>query len=245
MQANSQLLTPEITTSITGTNHVCRATKPTERIILMLPLQKSVCEPHCGSHTDFCKGSIKMIRSVGLVARQTWFVPVMLVVISGVSSWEFACITPFVAFAVAAGYALSARGALLTVMAIWLVNQAIGFAVLNYPGTIDTVLWGFAIGAAALLAAVLACATLRLGLRNNVTAVGTAFVLAFGAYEGGLFLVTFAMGGQDAFTPAIVGHVALLNLGWTVGLVGTYEILRYSGAITAERRRVSSAPFPV
>jgi hypothetical protein len=43
------------------------------------------------------------------------------------------------------------------------------------------VLWGFAIGAAALLAAVLACATLRLGLRNNVTAIGAALVLAFGA----------------------------------------------------------------
>ena len=186
-----------------------------------------------------------MIRSVGLVARQAWFVAVMLVVISAVSSWEFACITPFVAFAVAAGYALSARGALLTVSAIWLVNQAIGFGVLNYPGTIDAVLWGFAIGAAALLAAVLACATLRLELRNNVTALGAAFVLAFGAYEGGLFLVTLALGGEDAFTPAIVAHVALLNLGWTVGLVGTYEILRYSGAITVERRRVSSAPFPV
>ena len=185
-----------------------------------------------------------MFRSVGLVARQTWFVPIMLVAISAVSSWEFACITPFVAFAVAAGYALSARAAVLTVVAIWLVNQAIGFAVLNYPGTIDTVFWGFAIGAAALLAAVLACATLRFGLRNNVTAIGAAFVLAFGAYEGGLFLVTFALGGQDAFTPAIVGHVFLLNLGWTVGLVGTYEILRYSGVITAERRRVFSAAFP-
>jgi hypothetical protein len=171
-------------------------------------------------------------------------VPVTLVVISAVSSWEFACITPFVAFAVAAGYALSARAAVLTVAAIWLVNQAIGFAVLNHPGTVDTIVWGFAIGAAALLAAVLACATLRFELRNNVTAVGGAFVLAFGAYEGGLFLVTFALGGQDAFTPAIVGHVALLNLGWTVGLVGTYEILRYSGAITAQRRRASSAAFP-
>jgi hypothetical protein len=181
-----------------------------------------------------------MISSVGLVARQTWSVPVVLVVISAVSSWEFACITPFVAFAVAAGYALSARGALLTVMAIWPVNQAIGFAVLDYPGTIDTVLWGFAIGAAALLAAVLACVTLRLGLRNNVTAIGAAFVLAFGAYEGGLFLVTFALDGADAFTPAIVGHVALLNIGWTVGLVGTYEILRYSGAIITERRQGSS-----
>ena len=40
-----------------------------------------------------------MVRSVGLVARQSWFLPVVLVGISAVSSWEFACITPFVAFA--------------------------------------------------------------------------------------------------------------------------------------------------
>ena len=186
-----------------------------------------------------------MIGSVALIARQTWFVPVMLVVISAVSSWEFACITPFVAFAVAAGYALSTRSAVLTVAAVWLVNQAIGFGVLGYPWTVGTILWGFAIGAAALLAAVFACAALGSGLRNNIAAIGAAFVVAFAAYEGGLFLVTFALGGEDAFTPAIVGHVALLNLGWTVGLVGTYEILRYRGAIAAERARVSSAPFPV
>jgi hypothetical protein len=155
-----------------------------------------------------------MIRAVGLGARQSWFLPVVLIALSAVSSWEFACITPLVAFAVAAGYALSARAAVLTVVAVWLVNQAIGFAVLNYPWTLDTILCGFAIGAAALLAAVLACATFRFGLRNDVTAIGAAFVLAFAAYEGGLFLVTFAPGGQDAFTPTIVGHVALLNLGW-------------------------------
>jgi hypothetical protein len=191
------------------------------------------------------KGDLKMVRSVAWVTRQSWFLPAVLVVISAVSSWKFACITPFVAFAVAAGYALSPRMALFTVMAIWIANQAIGFAVLGYPWTVDTILWGFAIGAAALLAAVLACVTLRLRLRNNVTATGTAFVLAFGAYEGVLFLVTFGLGGEDAFTSAIVGHVALLNLGWTVGLVGTYEILRYSGAITAQRRGGSAAPSPV
>jgi hypothetical protein len=186
-----------------------------------------------------------MVRSVGPVTRQSWFLPVVLVVISAVSSWEFACITPFVAFAVAAGYALSARDALLTVMAIWLVNQAIGFAVLRYPWTVDTILWGFAIGAAALLAVGLASAVMRLGLRNNLAVIGAAFVLALGAYEGGLFMVTFWLGGADAFTPAIVGHVALLSLGWSVGLIGTYEILRYNGAVTAHHRRGSSAPFPV
>ena len=78
-----------------------------------------------------------MVRSVGLVTRQSWFLPVVLVAISAVSSWEV-CITPFVGFGVAAGYALSKRSAVLTVMAIWLANQAIGFAVLGYPRTVDT-----------------------------------------------------------------------------------------------------------
>jgi hypothetical protein len=186
-----------------------------------------------------------MLRSVGSITHRSWFLPVVLVTISGVSSCEFACITPFVAFAVAAGYTLSAPAALLTVMAIWFVNQAIGFAVLGYPWTADTVLWGIAIGGAALLAAIFACVTSRLRLSSHITAIAAAFVLAFAAYEGGLFLVTFGLGGADGFTPAIVGHVALLNLGWTVGLVGTYEILRYSGALTAQRRRGSSIAFPV
>lgn len=180
-----------------------------------------------------------MVRSFGSVANQSWFLPVVLVAISAISSWEFACITPFVAFAVAAAYALSAPAALFTVAGVWLANQAIGFAVLGYPWTGDTILWGFAIGAAALLATGLAGATLRLGPLNKIVAVGASFVVALGAYEGGLFLVTFELGGRDAFTSSIVGHVALLNLGWTVALVGTYEILRYSGAMPEGRLRAA------
>ena len=186
-----------------------------------------------------------MVRSAGSIARQCWVLPILLVAVSGVSSWEFACITPFVAFAVAAGYALSPRAALLTVAAVWLANQAIGFAVLGYRWNVDTILWGFAIGAATLLATALASALLRLGIGSNVSAIGAAFVAAFVAYQGLLFLGTFGLGGQDAFTPAIIGHVGLLNLGWTVALVGTYEILRYSGVISRDRGRASSAAFPV
>jgi hypothetical protein len=113
------------------------------------------------------------------------------------------------------------RPALFTVAAVWLANQAVAFALLGYPWAVDTILWGIAIGAAALLAAGVACTTLRLGIQNTVVAIGAAFVVALSAYEGSLFLVTFALGGRDAFTPAIVGHVALLNLGWSVALVGT------------------------
>jgi hypothetical protein len=186
-----------------------------------------------------------MVRFLRPLFRQPWFMPVLLVAISAVGSWEFACISPFVAFAVAAPYALSTRTALLTVAAVWLANQAIGFGVLGYPWTIDTILWGIAIGAATLAAAGSAVAILRLGLRNKVTATGAAFVAAFVVNQCGLYLASFALGGIGDFTPAIVGHVALLNLGWTVGLVGTYEILHYSGSLIAERRRHSSAPFPV
>jgi len=184
-----------------------------------------------------------MVRSGSSIARHSGSLPVVLITISAISSWEFACITPFVAFAVAAGYALSLRTALLTVVAIWFTNQAIGFAVLGYSWTVDTILWGFAIGAAALLATVLAGAMLRLRIGNHLATLGAAFVLGCAAYEGGLLLATFALGGEDAFTPAIVGHVVLLNLGWVGALIGTYEVLRYNGMISSDRRHGSSVAF--
>jgi hypothetical protein len=186
-----------------------------------------------------------MVRSFRPLLRQTWFVTGLLVAISAVGSWEFACSTPFVAFAVAAPYALSTRTALLAVAAVWLANQAIGFGVLGYPWTVDTILWGIATGTAAMAAAASAATMLQLGIRNKVTAVAAAFVPALVINQGGLYLASFALGGTGDFTSAIVGHVALLNLGWTVGLVGTYEILRYGGAFTLARRRDPSVPLPV
>ena len=185
-----------------------------------------------------------MVRSFRPLLRQSWFLPALLVAISAVGSWEFACITPFVAFAVAAPYALSRRAALLTVTAVWLVNQTIGFGALGYPWTVDTMLWGIAIGGSALLATHVAASMLQLRIRSRIAGVGAAFVPAFAMYQGGLCLASFALGSSAGFTPEIVGHVALLNLGWTVALVGSYEVLRYSGALAAVRRRGSSAPFP-
>jgi len=186
-----------------------------------------------------------MVRSFRPVLHQSWFLPVLLVAIAGAGSWKFACITPFVAFAVAAPYALPPRTALFTVAAVWLVNQGIGFEILGYPWTIDTMLWGIAIGAAALAAAGVAAAVLQLGVRNRITAVGAAFVPAFAIYQGGLLLAGFALGGRDDFTPAIVGQVALLNFVWLLGLVGTCEILRCAGAFITRRRSGFSPSFPI
>jgi hypothetical protein len=175
-----------------------------------------------------------MVRSLRAAAGQPWFLPALLIAVSAFSSWEFACITPFVAFALTAAYALPIWTAALTSVGIWTANQAVGLVVLGYPWDGNTVLWGIAIGAAAVAAAVLASAIFRLAIRNHVAAVAAAFVMAFGIYEGWLFLAALALGGREDFTPAIIGHVALLNLGWTVALIGTYEVLRYAGLLSGK-----------
>jgi hypothetical protein len=157
--------------------------------------------------------------------------PALLIAVSAISTLGFACVTPFAAFAVAAAYVLPARAALFSVSGVWLANQAIGFAFLNYPWDANTVLWGIAIGAAALTATAVASLVLTSSARPRaVIALGLALPAAFVCYEAGLFLVTFGLGGQEAFTPAIVGPFALLNLAWTVALVGAYEALRHAFA---------------
>jgi hypothetical protein len=175
-----------------------------------------------------------MVRSFRSAADQPWFLPALLIIASGFSSWEFACITPFVAFGLTAAYALPTRTAVLTAVGTWTANQAVGFAVLGYAWDANTLLWGFAIGFATVAAAALACTIFRLAIRNPMVAVGAAFVVASAAFEGGLFLAMFALGGQEDFTPAIIGHVALLNLGWTVALIGTYETSRYAGLLSGK-----------
>lgn len=171
-----------------------------------------------------------MVDRIGSDSNRTWLFFALLVAVSAVGSAAFACVTPFAAFAVAAAYGLSARMAMLTVTFVWLANQIIGFAALDYPWTMDTGLWGLAIGAAALLATAAACAATRLAGRNVAVGLAAAVVAAFAIYEAGLFLVSFALGGQETFAPAIIGQYALLTLAWAVGLVGTCQMLRYTGA---------------
>src|SRR5580692_9351508 len=100
------------------------------------------------------------------------------------ASFALACATPFAAFAVVAAAMLPLRPALLVVTGAWLVNQIIGFGALHYPIDGNTMLWGAAIGFAALAATAAAAAALRL-----LPQTSTPFVLAlaliggYGVYE--------------------------------------------------------------
>jgi hypothetical protein len=122
---------------------------------------------------------------------------------------------------------LPLRPALLVVTAAWLVNQAIGFGFLHYPIDTNTVLWGFAIGAAALVATMASMLVLRsLRRTGSPFALGFAFIGAYTAYELVLFAATPFLGGVGAFTLAIVGRLGSLSLLWLIGLVAACEAYR-------------------
>src|SRR5215813_8544451 len=93
--------------------------------------------------------------------RAPLFCFALLTASCALASFALACATPFAAFAVVAAAMLPLQTALLAVTGAWLINQAIGFGLLHYPIDANTILWGFAIGMAALAATASAAAVLR------------------------------------------------------------------------------------
>lgn len=143
------------------------------------------------------------------------------------ASFAFACATPFAAFAVIAAAMLPLRPALLVVSGAWLVNQTIGFGALHYPVDASTIAWGFVIGAAALLATAAASRVLgRLPQGRTPLMLAIALVVAYGVYEFALLAATPFLGGEGAFTLAIVTRIALTSAAWLAGLVAVCEIVR-------------------
>ena len=152
--------------------------------------------------------------------------PAILVVAAVVGSLALTCVIPFAAFAVATVGTLKLRSALRTMAVMWIINQAVGFGALGYPWTLNTVLWGLAIGAAALSATFAASEALhRFQSSPAWVRLPIAFVTAFVLYEVALIAVAVPLGGVAAFAPAIVGRFALISGAWLGGLVLLHEIL--------------------
>src|SRR6266404_9117755 len=82
-------------------------------------------------------------------ANFMWLVILVLAGLGG--SLVISCVTPFVALAVALSGTVRLRVALRAMSAIWMLNQLTGFVFFHFPRTPNTLLLGFAIGAAALL----------------------------------------------------------------------------------------------
>jgi hypothetical protein len=139
---------------------------------------------------------------------------IAIVVFIGVTlSLGLACAMPFAALAAVAALTLERRDALLLVGLAWLANQAVGFGVLHYPWTADTLAWGLALLAVPVLATLGAalCAT-RVGALPKSFVALVVFLSAFAIYEGLLFLVTLAVGaGMEAYEPEVVAKIFALN----------------------------------
>ncbi|WP_431203440.1 hypothetical protein ACQ86E_32610 [Bradyrhizobium betae] len=152
---------------------------------------------------------------------------VLLTLSCALASFAFACATPFAAFAVVAAAMLPLRPALLVVTGAWLVNQSIGFGVLHYPIDGSTIAWGFVIGAAALLATIAASSILRMLPQGRTPLMlALALVAAYAVYELALLAATPFLGGEGAFTAAIVTRIGLTSAVWLAGLVAVCEIVR-------------------
>lgn len=157
----------------------------------------------------------------------------LLVAASVAFSFGFACAVPFAAFGAIAALTLDRRDALLLTGAVWLANQLVGFALLNYPWTASTFAWGLALGVVAILATVAARSIAR-QLEGRGTAVLTlgAFIGAFIVYEGGLFVVAATLlGGTEDFVPAIVLRILEINVAAFIGLLVLHRLAIAGGLV--------------
>jgi hypothetical protein len=142
--------------------------------------------------------------------RHLWLV--LLIAASVATSLGFACAVPLAAFAAAAALTLSQRDRLFLVGAVWLANQIVGFAFLDYPRDANTIAWGVALGVVALLSTVVAHGLARRLTGMSAMAVPVVtFLAAFLVYEGAVFVFALMLGGTEDFTPAIIGQIFAIN----------------------------------
>jgi hypothetical protein len=169
-----------------------------------------------------------------LSTRQQHLWSALLIIGSVALSLGFACATPFAAFAALAALILPRNEALLAASGVWLANQAVGFAFLHYPLTLNCFAWGAAVGVGILVAALAAQeADGRLaGVGTIAVSIG-GFLAAFVAHQGFLFLIAAALlGGTEEFRPAIIGQIFAVNTATFLGAAALVHVAARFGFVS-------------
>lgn len=168
--------------------------------------------------------------------RPVWLCAAILLAACASASLVFACAAPFAAFAVLATAVLPLRSALLTIVLVWLANQAIGFGILDYPRNLTATAWGLGMLAAVLVTTSAAAGVFRRFADRSVYVVyPIALMAAYAVYEIVLLAMLPMLGGGDGFTVEIVGRLAFVNAIWLAGLVAAYELLRRLSGMTVHQ----------
>ena len=171
--------------------------------------------------------------------RPLWIA--LLVAASVAFTLGFACATPFAAFAAIAALTMSRRDALLLVCLVWFANQAVGFGVLHYPLTLDCFAWGIDLGIIAVLATLSAEQITEQFSHLRHLASTMAFLAAFAAYEGLLFLTSIIVqSGVEDYTVAMVARIFAIN---TVAFIGLLALSRIgiSAGLAPRRQLIAMA----
>ena len=147
---------------------------------------------------------------IPMSGRQTGGVVAVIAASSVTLTLGFACALPFAAFAAISALIFKSRAAVGAVLAVWLMNQIIGFALLHYPTDASTIAWGFALGVIGLLS--LGAAILVLSRLEGFVGAVVSFLAAFVVYEAAIYVVCVASGtGVGSFTTSIVTRIFLIN----------------------------------
>jgi len=156
--------------------------------------------------------------------------PMLLAVAAVGGSWLFACVLPFAAFAAILAATEDRRTALGTMALIWIANQAVGFAALGYPADAHGVLWGVALGVAA-LAATATASQIVADFTHTARWVrlGLAFAAAFLVYEALLSALGFVTGDTENFGLSLIAQIGAVDAAWLLGLAALHEALALSG----------------
>ncbi|MGH6819214.1 MAG: hypothetical protein ACREC1_10650 [Methylovirgula sp.] len=160
-----------------------------------------------------------MERTIRFDWRHIVWIAALIAVSVGLSL-AFACAVPLAAFAALAALTMRRSEAVVLILVIVLANQCVGFAVLHFPAA--GLVWSAAfalVGVAGVFAAEWTYHSAALA--HPIVACTSAFLAAFAAYEGGLFLITLAAAPGDLATYAapVVLRILAINTAAFLGLL--------------------------
>jgi hypothetical protein len=163
-----------------------------------------------------------------------WLWILLLTAASVFVTLGMACATPFAALATLAALHMSRRDGLALIGIAWLADQVVGYGLLGYPRTANSVAWGVILGLGAFVALLAAQALAdRVRARGVVLAGAVAFTGAFVAYQVVLVAATAVLAsGAEAFSLPIVAWVLRVNVLSLAGLLILYRLAVWIGLVT-------------
>jgi hypothetical protein len=191
------------------------------------------------------------LKTPGSIDSPREFIWLILLLLSSlVFTFGFSCATPLAAFGAIAAVAFSRRDALILSGAVWFVNQVVGYTILRYPWSVNSVSWGLVLGGVTIIGTLSSGWIYRHSKTPYLLRLVVTFITAFAVFEVALFAVAlFALGGLQDFTVDIVIRIFAINGGAFVGLLVLHWLAVTVGLIPTSPetqpgtgRRVTAGP---